>query len=130
VWEGGLVEILMVELEGWVKTERVDAWWWKLEEEGFFTVSSTYELLAGLLMPPESLFETKEMVFGSVWKSPAPSKVVAFSWQLLLDRIPTKTNLARRRILPVEASERCVFCDQAGETSAHLFLHCISTFHV
>jgi len=70
-----------------------------LEEEGRFTVSSSYELLAGLLMPPETLSESKEMVFGSVWKSPAPSKVVVFSWQLLLDRIQAKVNLARGRII-------------------------------
>jgi len=34
-----------------------DAWWWKLEEEGIFTVSSTYELHAGLLMPLETFSE-------------------------------------------------------------------------
>ena len=33
VWKGGLLENLYVELEGWVRTEREDAWWWKLEEE-------------------------------------------------------------------------------------------------
>jgi len=30
-----------------------------------------------------------------VWTSWAPSKVVVFSWQLLLDRIPTRSNLIR-----------------------------------
>lgn len=70
------------------------------------------------------------MVFGSVWESPTPSKVVVFSWQLLIDRIPTKVNLARRRILSTEVSDMCVFCDQNGETSSHLFLHCSSTFKV
>jgi len=54
------------------------------------------------------------MVFGSVWKSPAPSKMVGFFWQLLLDRIPTKINLARRKILPLDESERCVFCAEEG----------------
>jgi hypothetical protein len=108
VWEEGLFQSLLGEVEGWVKTVSVDSWWWKLEDEGKFTVSSSYELLVGLVLPHEFLSETKEMVFGSVWKSPAPSKVVAFSWQLLLDRIPTKDNLLRRRILPPKASVRCV----------------------
>jgi hypothetical protein len=98
--EGGLLEHLYEELKGWARTERKDAWWWKLEEEGSFSVSSSYELLAGLMMPTVILCESKEMVFGSVWKSPAPSKVVAFSWQFLLDRIPTKVNLAKRSIYP------------------------------
>lgn len=81
-------------------------------------------------MPLEPLENTKAMVFGSVWKSPAPSKVVVFSWQSLLDRIPTKDNLPKRRILPTESRVRCVFCDQVGETAAHLFLHCDMSFKV
>ncbi|XP_039689993.1 uncharacterized protein [Medicago truncatula] len=130
VWEEGLFQSLLGEVEGWVKTVSVDSWWWKLEDEGKFTVSSSYEFLVGLVSPHEFLLETKEMVFGSVWKSLVPSKVVAFYWQLLLDRIPTKDNLLRRRILPPEASVRCVFCDQVGETAGHLFLHCNMIFKV
>lgn len=38
-----------------------------------------------------------------VWKSWAPSKVVVFFWQLLLDKIPTRLNLVRRGVpLPEE----------------------------
>jgi len=101
---------------------------WK--KKGKFLVSSSYELFVGLMMPLEILSESKEMVFGSVWKSPVPSKVVIFSWQLLLDRIPTKVNLARRSILPDGASDNCVFCDHEGESSSHLFLHCNLSFYV
>jgi len=36
-----------------------------------------------------SLSTLEEGVFGNLWKSPTPLKVVAFSWSLLLDRIPT-----------------------------------------
>jgi hypothetical protein len=52
-----------------------------------------------------------------------PSKVSAFSWQLLLDRIPTKENLRKRRILQHHQSI-CVFCGAEVETIVHLFLHC------
>lgn len=83
-----------------------------------------------LLMPLEPLENTKKVVFESVWKSPAPSKVVVFSWQLLLNRIPTKDNLLRRRILAPVSLGRCEFCDQVGETAAHLFLHCEWMFKV
>lgn len=44
VWEVGLLENLVHHLEGWVKSEKEDVWWWKLEEEGVFTVSSTYDV--------------------------------------------------------------------------------------
>jgi hypothetical protein len=130
VWEEGLVHILLDELEGQEVSASVDSWWWKLEEGGIFSVSSSYSLLVKLQMPLEPLENTKAMVFGSVWKSPAPSKVVVFSWQSLLDRIPTKDNLLKQRILPTESSVRCVFCDQVGETAAHLFLHCDMSFKV
>jgi hypothetical protein len=43
----------------------------------------------------------------------------------LLDRIPTRVNLATRRILPTDAPESCVFCNNvAPETVNHLFLQC------
>jgi hypothetical protein len=41
-------------------------------------------------------------VFGEVeelWKSPTPSKVVAFSWKLLWDHIPTKKTSQLVRLL-------------------------------
>jgi len=49
---------------------------------------------------------------------------VAFSWSLLLDRIPTRDNLALRHILDPNASLLCVLCGRRPETSTHLFLHC------
>jgi hypothetical protein len=49
-------------------------------------------------------------------------KICAF-WQLLLDRIQTKDNLVKRRIVPVQQS-LCVLCGSATETASHLFLHC------
>jgi hypothetical protein len=56
--------------------------------------------------------------------SEAPAKVVAFSWTLLLDRIPTKANLAYRGLLGANESKRCVFCGSQDELAVHLFLHC------
>jgi len=41
-------------------------------------------------------------VFHQLWKSQAPSKVLALSWKLLLDRIPTWLNLSRRNALPLQ----------------------------
>ncbi|MCI18437.1 hypothetical protein A2U01_0039591 [Trifolium medium] len=41
-----------------------------------------------------------EFVFTKVWKCGAPSKVCAFSWQLLLNRIQTKDNLCFVVIIP------------------------------
>jgi hypothetical protein len=65
-----------------------------------------------------------EWIFSLLWKSPAPSKVVAFLWYLLLDRIPTRANLDIRHILDPDSSLLCVLCGRYVETSTHLFLHC------
>jgi hypothetical protein len=62
-------------------------------------------------------------VFKNLWKCGAPSKVCAFSWQLILDRIQTKDNLLKRRIINVQQGQ-CVMCSSAQETATHLFLHC------
>lgn len=55
---------------------------------------------------------------------PVPSKVVAFAWKVLLNRIPTKVNLRVRNILPLDGSEMCVLCNRREETCVHLFIHC------
>lgn len=67
VWEEGLIHILLDELEGREVSEPMDSWWWKLEEGGIFSVSSSYSLLVKLQMPLEPLENTKAIVFGRVW---------------------------------------------------------------
>jgi hypothetical protein len=52
-----------------------------------------------------------------------PSKVSALAWQVFLNRLPTKVNLARRGILQV-ADSTCPVCGDVAETPGHLFLHC------
>ncbi|PNX92879.1 cytochrome p450 [Trifolium pratense] len=47
----------------------------------------------------------------------------------LLDRIPTRSNLALRG-LPVGSNTYCPFCNSGTETTAHLFLHCATTTKV
>lgn len=58
--------------------------------------------------------EEEKRVFANIWKSSAPSKVVAFSWKLLRDRVPTRRDLVWRT----------VFCGIGEESALHLFLHC------
>jgi len=66
----------------------------------------------------------EEVVFRDLWKSKALSKALAFSWKLILDLIPTKVNLEKRRLLAIDDSKMCIFCSNCEETSVHLFLHC------
>jgi hypothetical protein len=113
-----------------ILTNEEDFWRWTLESDGCFSVKSAFMSLSKELVigPILSSFELK--VFSSIWESPAPSKVVAFSWQLLYDRIPTRDNLLLRGVLPTQSDDLCVWCDDMRESSSHLFLHCKVAFLV
>ncbi|GAU21373.1 hypothetical protein TSUD_189600 [Trifolium subterraneum] len=54
----------------------------------------------------------------------APLKVVVFSWKLLQDRIPSRQNLLRRRVIATPESAICALCGLSGESSVHLFISC------
>ena len=64
------------------------------------------------------------IMYDNLWKSLALSKVVAFFWMVLIDRIPMRSNLALRRVLPPEEPCSRVLCGQGEETTTHIFLHC------
>lgn len=61
-------------------------------------------------------------VFKVLWKCKAPSKVLAFTWQVLLDRIPTIANLMKRGINLSLEEQVCVLCNATVEDSDHLFI--------
>lgn len=124
VWEIDLLRELYANLDGFRGSLEEDVWCWKLEEKGVFSVNSLYKKLEGSMLEARTISEEQGRVFSSVWKSPAPSKVVAFSWKLLHDRIPSKANLAVRQVLPPEASQDCNLCEGMIESTNHLFLHC------
>jgi hypothetical protein len=123
-WEADLGAQLLSLLESAVLAPEDDAWSWAPNPEGVFSVKSTYDYLLKVLNSEEDLQDELAVVFDQIWDNPACSKVVAFSWQLLYDRIPSRRNLEIRRILAPQASKECVGCVGKVETSIHLFLHC------
>lgn len=62
-----------------------------------------------------------------VWHHHVPSKVSVFFffflWRLLRDRLPTKNNFVRRRVLQL-TNIMCVAGCGCSETAEHLFLGC------
>ncbi|GAU14645.1 hypothetical protein TSUD_97090 [Trifolium subterraneum] len=54
----------------------------------------------------------------------APSKVIVFSWQALLGRLPTRANLAYRGILPNGVGSWCPWCEGIVESEDHLLVTC------
>jgi hypothetical protein len=106
-----------------------DGWIWKVNPEEGFSVKSVYDMLTdGDVTNNLTDFELK--IFSNIWESPAPSKVVAFSWQLFHDCIPTRVNLFRRGVINQAARVNCVWCVHSPESANHLFLHCILAHRV
>jgi hypothetical protein len=109
VWEENLLNDLVRSLPLLAFLEE-DRWDWVLDDGGSFSVRSTY-LLMGSIFSPEPLLANHEFrVLNNIWKSPAPSKVIAFSWKLLRDRIPTRVSLAYRGVHVEGGSNACVHC--------------------
>ncbi|GAU41062.1 hypothetical protein TSUD_284320 [Trifolium subterraneum] len=58
-----------------------------------------------------------------IWHPQVPLKVSIFTWRLLRDRLPTKTNLVTRDILS-PAAHFCVSSCGAADSAHHLFISC------
>lgn len=124
VWEEELLLSLKEDLEEMRWSQEIDVWRWKLEESGVFSVKSAYMRLEESVLREDLWDEEEKRVFEDMWKSSAPSKVVAFVWKALRNRIAAKDNLVLRNVLPPDASILCVLCNRDEESSSHLFLHC------
>lgn len=82
VWEDHLAVELLADLEGRTWSDEEDRWRWELKDFGIFTVKSAYSKLEHLFLMEDLWREEERMVFSNLWKSPAPSKAIAFSWKL------------------------------------------------
>jgi hypothetical protein len=122
-WEIPIYEEFFNFISQFVPSLHGDKWLWSANPEDGFSVSDCYKILYQKLREPCALDWGSGYAFSNIWNCGVPSKVSAFSWQLFLDRIPTKENLRKRRIL-LHHQSVCVFCGADVETSVHLFLHC------
>jgi hypothetical protein len=59
-----------------------------------------------------------------MWKSLAPYKIIIFFWQLLQDRVPTRKNLFKRRVIRDQRETICALCGDLVESIDHLFITC------
>jgi hypothetical protein len=123
-WEEELVGQLQEMLQEVSLSLDNDKWIWSLEDDGFFSVKSAYLHLASLMSNLTAMSDLKALVFRDLWSSPAPSKIIAFSWQLLYDRLPSKRNLLRRGAGNFLDNYNCGWCVERQESDIHLLLHC------
>jgi hypothetical protein len=123
LWEEEQYGVFRALIDGFVQRDASDMWLWLADGIEGFNVNSAYILLESAVQNTRRLEPVEDFVFKRLWKGAAPSKVRAFAWQLLLDRIQTKDNLFKRRLIQPDQL-RCVMCNQNLESAKHLFLHC------
>jgi hypothetical protein len=124
VWEGELL-VQLLELLRHINLSLVDdSWKCEIGADGEYSVKDGYFFLAQNFLPPRVWNGVDGSVVKRVWVSLAPSKIVIFSWQLLLQRLPTRANLSRRRVLCPPSQSVCVWCHSEAESENHLFATC------
>jgi hypothetical protein len=124
VWETELLDELNEVINGVMFSEEDDRWCWRSENDAAFTVKSAYHLVFNLSNPEVTMQQWHGKIFNSIWKSPTPSKVVGFVWQLLHNRLPTRSNLVTRHVVVAGDDSLCPLCHVESETESHLFLYC------
>jgi hypothetical protein len=124
VWEEELYKEFLTLLQGASLSAVGDKWVWKEDAGGVFTVKSCYNLLSISAASALVLSSEQQFVFRGIWKSAAPLKAIAFSWQALTGKIATRSNLLRRGVGFGGEATGCSFCGAVSETPIHLLLHC------
>lgn len=95
-----------------------DKWSWLPSPDGVFSVNIFYTFLQ---VP---LVSNSDPIFLRVWQAVAPSNVKAFLLRLLLDRIPSKENLRKRKVIQSDGELLCKICCMEIESSDHLAFAC------
>ncbi|GKV25907.1 hypothetical protein SLEP1_g35285 [Rubroshorea leprosula] len=111
---------LSTEIEGVkIAPGRPDEWEWIHSKDSRYSTKTAYSLLTKVPRCP-----TQERVFKRVWNPNLPTKISAFNWQLLLNRLPTKSNLLKRGFGVIMGDGKCSLCQEEEEDAIHLFLKC------
>nr|GEY35221.1 RNA-directed DNA polymerase, eukaryota [Tanacetum cinerariifolium] len=91
-----------------------DRWVCDLHGDGDFRVKDVRNLLDEFFLLKTNV-PTRWVKFVSI-------KVNIFAWKMFLNRLPTRSNLAKRNV--VLDSEACLLCDSAQEDVDHVFFSC------
>jgi len=93
-----------------------DNWRWLLDPVRGYIVWAAYRFITSSEQVDRSLVD-------DVWHRYIPAKVSLFVWRLLRNRLPTRDNLSRRRIIQGNDAI-CVYGCGGLESVTHLFLEC------
>jgi len=116
-WEEDSVRECTLLLSNVVLQDHVsDAWRWLLDPVHGYSVREAYRFLT-------SGEQVDRTIVDDVWHRYILAKVSLFVWRLLRNRLPTKDNLMRRRVIQATDIACAYGCDDS-ESANHLFLLC------
>ncbi|KAL5167040.1 putative ribonuclease H protein [Glycine soja] len=101
-----------------IHTQGSDSWVWAADTSGIYSTRSAYSTFW-----EEAAVENLHECFEDLWKIKIPSKIAVFTWRMLWDRLPTKSNLRARQVQILDMT--CPFCRRVEENASHIFIHCI-----
>ncbi|GJT63328.1 RNA-directed DNA polymerase, eukaryota, reverse transcriptase zinc-binding domain protein [Tanacetum coccineum] len=105
---------MSTKVEGIFLANMRDRWIWTLEGLGDFSVASVRKLI-----DDKTLLEVDVK---TRWIKAVPIKVNIHAWKVSLDCLPTRLNISRRG-MDID-SIICPMCDNAVESTSHLFFTC------
>ena len=100
-----------------------DRWSWRFHLSSRYTLSSAYQLLTQAL-DDDAVDKGYNALHHILWIKDVLLKVSMFAWLLFHNRLPTKDNLMRRRVLSIN-DQLCTGECECTEDRDHLFVTCV-----
>jgi hypothetical protein len=87
----------------------VNSWEYGIDKGGVYSVKVNYLHFCCLFATASSSLDvSRRRIVESIWESLAPLKMVIFSWQAILKRLPTRRNLAKRGASVLDGQDGCL----------------------
>lgn len=96
-------------------SDKMDDWFWLLDEKGVFTVRSGYRWMQGEFENDNKWFWNK------LWSLQLPGKIAHFLWHVCMGCLPTAYALAVKKVVE---NAQCPWCRREVETDAHVLFAC------
>ena len=102
-----------------------DAIFWLHSKDGVYSCKSGYQVVRQIAREPEwtecSTGPAGRHVWQKIWKLGVPNKIKLFGWCACQEILPTRVNLAKRKIIE---DNLCQCCGREPETEAHILWEC------
>ena len=98
---------------------------WKENKSREFTVKTAYQValrLSHLQSGEHSSASQDQRLWKKLWSLNVPPKFRTFIWRACCNVLPTKSNLARRK---VQIDPKCSICGQQDETTQQILWECL-----